>query len=146
MGICPGSLTTIRLEGIGRDPDGNTLVCVLFIMYGSGCKRWKNPFNLRHVPAKSFCLPSKTFQRVTGFICACSLLSKSCVICFYRSRASTIVTNFALLHASNFYRFGYRFIWDTQTAYTFFLLFQFLVPHTLLKNRKSEKINEKEKH
>lgn len=33
-----------------------------------------------------------------------------------RSRASTIVTNFALLHASNFYRFGYRFIWDTQTA------------------------------
>lgn len=23
---------------------------------------------------------------------------------------------FALLHASNFYRFGYRFIWDTQTA------------------------------
>lgn len=28
----------------------------------------------------------------------------------------------------------------------FFLLFQFLVPHTLLKNRKSEKKNEKEKN
>ena len=62
----------------------------------------------------SFQKPSSESRDLFAHAHCCPNVASSVFI--DRSRASTIVTNFALLHASNFYRFGYRFIWDTHTG------------------------------